>query len=380
MKEHLVAGVNLDVKKAANSQALAATALYWAAEQGHIDVVRILLDYGAQVDAPTAPPTFTPLISAARNGYSSIVSILLGFGAKIDAEDDDGRTALIHAAANGHLEVVQALLAGGADVMIMEYVEGVGVTAEDWARTNGHIEIAELVKLNTPPLIIGNMVEAWLNNYSSLQIATTYRAQEMTYILVSQGLRETLGYGVEITRISEGPDEVEVYVKFTYPEEGKIYPVEPNTPYVLTTIPYTKTVVFMTEDPNDYVPTLVGVPDTFTLYSEGYWLEYVPDTEDSPVPGNIIIGVTLEGLNNRPEGKVVVEGIARVFEAYVEYDILDKNGKAFNHGGVLAASAGPNWGYFRIELDLPAGGFSAIRVYSTSAKDGTIMDLVIIRP
>ena len=52
-----------------------------------------------------------PLVWAARNGHVGVVKILLGRGEiNPDKPDDDGRTPLSHAARNGHEEVVKILL------------------------------------------------------------------------------------------------------------------------------------------------------------------------------------------------------------------------------------------------------------------------------
>jgi ankyrin repeat protein len=97
--------------------------LIGAVKKGRLDVVRLLLDRGAD---PNLAPGFvnqarlgdkTPLIKAAEQGHVEIVSLLLDRGAIIDwIEPDRHQNALILASEKGRLEVVKLLVARGADV------------------------------------------------------------------------------------------------------------------------------------------------------------------------------------------------------------------------------------------------------------------------
>jgi hypothetical protein len=71
------------------------TPLHWAAERGHIEIVRLLCDHGADVDARNHQDGSRPLHYAARKGRISIVKELIEVkNAEINARDDDGETAL----------------------------------------------------------------------------------------------------------------------------------------------------------------------------------------------------------------------------------------------------------------------------------------------
>jgi hypothetical protein len=63
----------------------------------------------------------TPLHWAALHGNVELVRRLIERGANINAMDNVGRTPLFPAAANGHVEVLKLLLAYGADVRAMNY-------------------------------------------------------------------------------------------------------------------------------------------------------------------------------------------------------------------------------------------------------------------
>jgi ankyrin repeat protein len=133
------------------------TALHWAAGNGHLRVIPVLLSAGAEVDskdksAPTTEKTalkfkyyslmffsngYTALNWAAQNGRLGIILVLLSAGAEVDSKDKSapttektalkfkyhslmffryGYTALHYAAKNGHLGVIPVLLSAGAEV------------------------------------------------------------------------------------------------------------------------------------------------------------------------------------------------------------------------------------------------------------------------
>ena len=95
----------------------AVTALMLAAGYGHSNVVRVLIEAGADKNAAVQDGA-TALMLAAVNGYLEVVQVLLEAGADKNAALQDGATALMLAAQNGHLEVVRVLLDAGADFLI----------------------------------------------------------------------------------------------------------------------------------------------------------------------------------------------------------------------------------------------------------------------
>ena len=84
-----------------------------AARQRHLDIVRCLVESGADVNARNHFEA-TPLYVACNHGHLSIVSYLIDKGAFIDLQCKDGSTALHGAVEKGHLEIVHDLLALGA--------------------------------------------------------------------------------------------------------------------------------------------------------------------------------------------------------------------------------------------------------------------------
>ncbi|XP_077169917.1 protein TANC2 isoform X4 [Paroedura picta] len=81
------------------------------AHLGYTEMVALLLESGANVDAPSESG-LTPLGYAAAAGYLSIVVLLCKRRAKVDHLDKNGQCALVQAALRGHLEVVRFLIQG----------------------------------------------------------------------------------------------------------------------------------------------------------------------------------------------------------------------------------------------------------------------------
>ena len=116
------------------------TALMEACQYGRAEVVRFLLERGADVNA-VKKDGFTPLMLACSNGHYSqwqrqycyVARLLLEKGADVNAQQGNGKhistpgwTSLMWACARGHLDLVSLLLEKGADV---NNVAGDGQTA-----------------------------------------------------------------------------------------------------------------------------------------------------------------------------------------------------------------------------------------------------------
>ena len=97
------------------------TPLIIAAHNGHLNSVKILLGYGAHIDArgtlkiaDEVRKGCTPLSAAAASGHLDVVKLFINEGAFVDLQDEDGDTSLHYAVKGGHLEIVSVLLALGA--------------------------------------------------------------------------------------------------------------------------------------------------------------------------------------------------------------------------------------------------------------------------
>ncbi|KAK4442457.1 ankyrin repeat-containing protein, partial [Podospora aff. communis PSN243] len=122
------------------------TALQIACREGSMEMVELLVEYGANVNAPPASEFgATALQFSAIGGYLGIALFLLDKDAKVNAEpaEKEGRTALEGAAEHGRIDMVQMLKNAGAD--ISESGNGQWERALQRALDNGHSATAALL-------------------------------------------------------------------------------------------------------------------------------------------------------------------------------------------------------------------------------------------
>jgi len=109
-----------------------------AALKGMTDVARQLLDKGADVNKPG----WTPLHYAATHGHLEIMNLLLEQHAYVDAESPNGTTPLMMAAMYGTPSAVKLLLESGADPLLKNQL---GLTAIDFAFRANRKESADII-------------------------------------------------------------------------------------------------------------------------------------------------------------------------------------------------------------------------------------------
>ena len=113
--------------------------IYRAAQVGNLlTITRLLPDHFS----PNSFIDRRPLIAASTKGHEDVVRFVLDAGANPEMGDELGNTPLHHAALKGHLRIVQLLLQHGADPTIENKR---GATALDAALNNEHIKIVELL-------------------------------------------------------------------------------------------------------------------------------------------------------------------------------------------------------------------------------------------
>jgi ankyrin repeat protein len=120
------------------------TALHWAAIRNDLEIGRLLIRSGANVNAATRIGGLTPLFLAASSGNAAMISELLKAGASAKtANSVTGTTALMKAAAAGSAEVVKLLLDHGADPNAKE--SGLGQTALMFAAAADRADVITLL-------------------------------------------------------------------------------------------------------------------------------------------------------------------------------------------------------------------------------------------
>jgi ankyrin repeat protein len=111
------------------------TPLMLAAITNQMDVARALIDRGAEVNRPG----WTPLHYAATNGHIAMMRLMLEQSAYIDAEAPNGNTPLMMAAQYASPLAVKLLLEEGADPNLKNHA---GQTARDLAALNKNPQAA----------------------------------------------------------------------------------------------------------------------------------------------------------------------------------------------------------------------------------------------
>lgn len=108
---------------------------------GNRAVLDAVIDGGANVNARSTSNNGNAILLAGMHDHAALVPTLINAGAQIDGLLSEAQpySALMIAAMQGHFETVRALVEAGADLTI----EASGRTAADYARRNGHDEIAD---------------------------------------------------------------------------------------------------------------------------------------------------------------------------------------------------------------------------------------------
>ena len=114
--------------------------IHTAAREGNLKEVRRQLAWGVNVNRRHFYTQDTLLIEAAANGHLDVVKLLIENGADVNLKGEAWYGPLHAAASKGHIEVVKILLENGADVNIFQQNKPLHNAA-----MNGHIEVAEIL-------------------------------------------------------------------------------------------------------------------------------------------------------------------------------------------------------------------------------------------
>ncbi|MDH4241493.1 MAG: ankyrin repeat domain-containing protein [Phycisphaerae bacterium] len=114
--------------------------IHTAARQGNLKEVGRQMAWGVNADKRNFFTRDTLLIEAAANGHLDVVKLIIENGADVNLKGEAWYGPLHAAAAKGHIEVVKILLENGADVKIFHQNKPL-----NYAAMNGHIEVAEIL-------------------------------------------------------------------------------------------------------------------------------------------------------------------------------------------------------------------------------------------
>jgi tankyrase len=119
------------------------TPLHLAAHYGNLDIVKLLLDHGADIEAVSRNAIAnTPISAAAWGNHLEIVGCLLDHGANVNAINRWGATALHRAVDANRKPLAELLLTRGADPTIRD---NAGQTPLDIALKDDKRDLVELL-------------------------------------------------------------------------------------------------------------------------------------------------------------------------------------------------------------------------------------------
>ena len=111
VRDLIALGANIDWQNEDNYNY---TPLHVAVREGSVEIARMLIDAGADLDVQDTWGSQTPLHVAAINERVEIARMLIGAGADVNVQDDYGWTPLHYAANNGSVEIAKMLIDAGA--------------------------------------------------------------------------------------------------------------------------------------------------------------------------------------------------------------------------------------------------------------------------
>lgn len=180
------------------------------------------------------------------------------------------------------------------------------------------------------------------------------------YIYVGWGIKPTGGYHVEVTNIQKTSDELTVTTRFQAPSPDEIVIQMMTRPFDLIAIENGDTQIQIDpegEDAPRLLLTINGIEEIKPL-----------------VAGSGSIKLFEPGPGKHVTPGFRVSGIASVFEATVNYRILNREGEIVEESFTTAYD-GMNWGYFSFQPDFRLESDTRSEIYlelfNIDAQDGS---------
>ena len=182
------------------------TALHFAAEQGNVEAVRILLQAGAGVVAGTRIGHYTPLHLASRGGHVTVAQSLLDAGADARPSTSNSGATPLHLAASsagGGAELIALLVEHGADVNARELSSG--QTPLMFAAGTGRAEaVAELLAHGADPSVTTQVVDALAGYVRDRAAGLALREAIAEFRRSDRGSEETTGEALRDVYANQG--------------------------------------------------------------------------------------------------------------------------------------------------------------------------------
>lgn len=175
--------------------------LYAAAGAGHLEIVKDLIEAGANVNYDGYKVSRRPLHAAASMGRTEIVRYLISKGAQVNAiEWANGRSAIHDAAASHKIAILEILLKSGAN--INQYFQGTPLYHAIWTSDakysdgiDRHKAALETVKFLLEHGADPNIgCEDAYSPFSPLREALGKKDRELVFLLVENGAKIEWNY------------------------------------------------------------------------------------------------------------------------------------------------------------------------------------------
>lgn len=197
--------------------------LNFACRYGYVDIINYLLINNANINSVSNSAHQYPLHEAVSSGNEDALKILLDFGANINIENSYGWTALHFAASRGYLNIVQIIINAEGDVNYLDRdgrsplffasqghkVEIVKILIENSAKVNIkdvrgcsplHYAMRKVGNIKIIKLLVENGVDFQSQGegrsaMNPLIVATAQRDEEVVKLLLEHGAGQEFGVG-----------------------------------------------------------------------------------------------------------------------------------------------------------------------------------------
>jgi len=164
-----------DVNDAATKEGL--TVLHYAAMNGDTEVMRFLIEQGADIKAQDNELSRSAIHFAAENGNIDCIKYLAEMGADLQDKDSNGATALHYAAKSNKLEVVKFLVSKKIDYSAKDTR---GWSAMHYAANGGSLDVVKY-------LLAKGLNINELNNTGRTPLFFARNHRELRKFMISQG-------------------------------------------------------------------------------------------------------------------------------------------------------------------------------------------------
>lgn len=160
------------------------TPLHHACYSGQFEIVKHLVENGANVNIEVPERLLTPLHAATMNGDIKIVKYLVDNGANINAKDNEGGTPLIAACWIGKRDVVYYLAGKGAEIKVKTKY---GASPLHYSVQSGSIELVTYFVDNGL-----DINDSGMNGATPLHIAVASRNIPIVNFLIKNGAKSDI--------------------------------------------------------------------------------------------------------------------------------------------------------------------------------------------